>query len=33
MCDAKYINKLQHCKKYLAKEFSMQNNSKHFSFV
>ena len=30
MCDTKYLNKLRHFAKYLAKSVSMQNNSKRF---
>ena len=30
MCKAKFLNKLLHFAKYLAKSFLMQNNSKNF---
>ena len=33
MCETKYLNKLQHFAKLLAKPFSTQNNSKSFSSV
>ena len=31
MCETKYLNKLQHYPKYLAKSFLIQINSKRFS--
>ena len=31
MCETKYLNKLQHSAKYLAKSFMVQSNLKSFS--
>ena len=33
MCETKYLNKLRHFAKFLAKSFSMQTNFKNFSLV
>ena len=33
MCERKYLNKLQHLEKYLAKPLPMQNSSKSFPSV